>query len=136
MRQLTKLVLAGIVSIGLSGCGEDVSPSKTSPPVKESWHDVTSFTGKGNEDTSSFYLRGGKVKMIATTCCGSTNVGTYTAVDLESENDRFIGSGLSISTEGVEKGHGQTIYRNIKKGDHYVSVISGVGWEVDVDEFY
>ena len=104
--------------------------------VSESWHQVTSFSGKGNQDTDSFYIKGDKVKITATTCCGSTQYGTFSAVDLESEDGGYLGAGLMISTDGSEEGYGETTYRNLDIGEYYISVITGVDWEVEVEEYY
>lgn len=103
------------------------------------WIEVISFKGKGNQDTESFYIVGNKLKITATTCCGFANEygssGTYSAIHLESELRGYLGPGLSIMTEGVEEGHGETIYRNLEEGEYYLSVITGVNWEVKVEEY-
>ncbi len=114
---------------------------ETNPPATfETWHKVISLSGKGNEDTESFHIKGKKVKITATTCCGIENeygsVGTFSGISLESEEGGYIGTGLSIMTEGTEEGHGETIYRNLDAGEYYISVITGVEWEVEVEDYY
>ena len=99
------------------------------------WHNVTYFSGKGNKNTDSFFIKGDKVKITARTW-NSYGFGSYSAVDLKKDNKAYIGTGLSISTQGSEDGNGETIYRNLKSGDYYISVISGIDWEVNVEEYY
>lgn len=110
------------------------------PSKSEGWHDVTFFSGKGNKNTESFSINGEKVRITATTCCGFANeygnVGTYSAINLESEEGSYIGAGLSIMTDGIEEGYGQTTYRNLDVGEYYISIITGVNWEVKVEEYY
>lgn len=100
----------------------------------EEYEEVAIFTGKGNMNTESFYISGDKVKITATTTGGSPRVGSYSSISLEKENRGYIGSGLSISTEGTEEGYGQTIYRNLKEGNYYINVITGVNWQVKVEQ--
>lgn len=108
---------------------------KEVPSKPKEWYEVQTFSGKGNQDTSSFTISGDKVKITAATSGGSSGIGTYSSVSLESDNGSYLGAGLSISTEGAEDGHGETTYRNLKPGDYYISVISGVNWEVKVEEY-
>lgn len=103
--------------------------------VSKEWHEVQTFSGKGNQDTASFNVSGDRVKITATTSGGSAGIGTYSSVSLESDGGGYLGPGLSISTEGAENGHGETTYRNLNPGDYYISVISGVNWEVIVEEY-
>jgi hypothetical protein len=102
--------------------------------ITDEYQEIINFTGKGNQDTESFYVNKGKVKITATTCCGGSSSGTYSAVSLKKEAGGYTGPGLSISTEGPEKGEGQTIYRNLKEGRYYIQVISGVNWTVKVEQ--
>lgn len=123
-------------NLGLTDNSNLQNTQTTTPAVSKSWHQVTSFSGKGNQDTSSFYIKGDKVKIIATTCCGMSGIGTYSAVDLEKEEGGYLGAGLSISTDGSEEGQGETTYRNLDAGQYYISVITGVNWEVEIEEYY
>ena len=109
-----------------SETGDEVAPQE------ETWTEVATFSGKGNQDTESFTVTGNKVRITATTTGGS--VGSFSSVSLEKENGGYTGPGLSISTEGAEQGEGQTIYRNMKPGSYYIQVISGINWEVTVEQ--
>lgn len=101
----------------------------------KSYVKVTSFKGKANQQTEGFQLGEGNVKIVATTG-GSTAVGSISYIYLKRDGGDFTerpdGSGLSISTEGTEKGKDETIYRNIIGGTYYISVISSTNWEVIV----
>lgn len=108
------------------------SQSEAVAPQEEVWTEVTTFTGKGNQDTESFNITGKKVRITATTT-GST-VGSYSGVSLEKENGGYTGPGLSISTKGTEPGKGQTTYRSVDSGSYYIQVISGVNWTVTVEQ--
>ncbi len=101
-------------------------------PVAEEYTEVITLKGKGNQDTESFNITGKKVRLTATTCCSS--VGSFSGISLEEENGGYMGPGLSISTEGTEKGQGQTTYRSVDPGQYYVKVISGINWEVKVEQ--
>jgi hypothetical protein len=103
--------------------------------IAKGWHEVQTFSGKGNQDTSSFVISDDKVKITAITSGGTSGIGTYSSVSLESDSGGYLGAGLSISTKGAEDGRGETTYRNLKPGDYYISVISGVNWEVVVEEY-
>lgn len=107
--------------------------SRTSVPQEEVWTEITTFKGKGNQDTESFNITGSKARITATTTGGSS-IGTFSGISLEKENGGYTGPGLSISTEGYENGTGQTTYRNLPAGSYYVKVISGVNWEVKVEQ--
>jgi predicted PurR-regulated permease PerM len=101
----------------------------------KAWHEVQRFSGKGNQDTAAFSIAGDQVRLSATTRGGTAGIGTFSGISLESESGGFLGAGLSISTEGAEEGRGETIYRKLKPGKYYVSIISGVNWEVKVEEY-
>ena len=105
----------------------------TTQTSQASWHEIQTFKGKGNQNTSSFQITGNSVRIKAVTSGG--HVGTYSAFDLEKETGGYLGAGLSISTDGAENGTGETIYRNIKAGSYYLSVITGVSWNVIVEEY-
>lgn len=100
--------------------------------TKKEYQLLTTFTGKGNKDTESFVVQSDKVKVVARTY-GST-VGSFSAVDLECDGEcGYMGTGLSISTDGKEEGTGETIYRDLDiGGSYYISVISGISWEVQI----
>lgn len=133
------IVFTFAVSLG-SKQPPSVSPDSPAPPASEkpsegSWYDAASLTGKGNQDTESFPIYGNKAKITVTTCCGSEGIGTYSAVRLESESGVRLGPGVTVSTQGAEEGKAETIYRNLTPGNYYVSVISGIGWSVKVEDF-
>ncbi len=107
--------------------------SEEAAPQEEVYTEVYTLTGKGNQDSESFNITGKKVRLTATTTGGSP-IGTYSGISLEKENGGYTGPGLSISTEGSEQGHGQTTYRNLAPGSYFIQVISGVNWEVTVEQ--
>jgi hypothetical protein len=109
--------------------------STQSSITSESWHNVTYFSGEGNKNTESFFIKGDKVKITARTW-NSYGVGSFSAVDLKRDDEAYIGTGLMISTQGSEDGNGETIYRNLKIGNYYISVISGINWEVNIEDYY
>ena len=134
---LSLLIVGFIVLVIIGSLSSDYTSTQNNvqPSASKSWHWVTSFSGKAYQNTASFYIKGEKVRITATTYDGSS-MGTYSAINLKSENGGWLGPGLSIDTEGYEKGYGQTIYRNLDEGEYYISVISGVNWEVEVEEYY
>lgn len=111
---------------------EDTQEEDKKVETKKEYQLLTTFTGKGNKDTESFTVQSDKVKVEARTY-GST-VGSFSAVDLECDGDcGYMGTGLSISTDGKEEGTAETIYRDLDiGGSYYISVISGISWEVKV----
>ncbi|MCU0660176.1 MAG: hypothetical protein MUD00_00985 [Candidatus Pacebacteria bacterium] len=140
---MARFVIAAILIIGgliVSGSIDEArqvidsqsGTSEKSAPQEEVFTEVYSLKGKGNQDSESFNITGKKVRVTATTT-GST-VGSFSSISLEKENGGYIGPGLSISTEGSEQGEGQTTYRNIAPGRYYIRVISGINWEVKVEE--
>ena len=100
---------------------------------EEVFTEIYSLKGKGNQDSESFNITGKKVRVTATTTGGSS-IGTFSGVSLEKEDGGYTGPGLSISTDGYEQGHGQTTYRSLTPGRYYIQVISGVNWEVTVEQ--
>lgn len=106
----------------------------TGEAAQEVFTEIYSLKGKGNQNTESFNVTGKKVRVTATTCCGSTSSGSFSGVSLEKENGGYTGPGLQISTDGSERGEGQTTYRSLSPGLYYVKVISGVNWEVKVEQ--
>lgn len=125
-----------LIIASMGGEKEKTTPIVEEPAVEATWQEVATFSGKGNQDTSSFSVTGDRVKITATTCCGSpTSIGTYSGISLESDKGGYLGPGLSISTDGAEEGRGETTYRNLRTGDYYIRVISGVNWEVKVEEY-
>lgn len=102
-------------------------------PQEEVFTEIYSLKGKGNQDSESFNITSKKVRITATTTGGSS-IGTFSGVSLEKEDGGYTGPGLSISTEGYEQGHGQTTYRSLTPGRYYIQVISGVDWEVKVEQ--
>lgn len=100
---------------------------------EETYTEIFSLSGKGNQDSQSFNVTGKKVRLTATTTSNSS-VGTFSGVSLKKENGGYTGPGLSISTDGSEAGTGQTTYRNLAPGTYYVQVISGVNWKVSVEQ--
>lgn len=101
---------------------------------EEIFTEIYTLKGKGNQDSESFNITGKKVRVTATTCCGSSSSGTFSGISLEKEIGGYTGPGLHISTEGSEKGEGQTTYRNLTSGSYFIQVISGVNWEVKVEQ--
>lgn len=126
------IVVGTAVASSLGEVADDQSEAVA--PQEEVWTEVFALKGKGNQDSESFAVTGKKVRITATTCCGSTAVGTYSGVSLEKENGGYTGPGLSISTDGAEEGEGQTTYRNLEPGRYYIQVITGVSWDVKVEE--
>ncbi|MCX6742466.1 MAG: hypothetical protein NTX24_04840 [Candidatus Pacearchaeota archaeon] len=115
--------------------GQPLNNDISQQTASESWHNVTSFDGKGNENTESFMIKGSKVRITARTW-GSPGVGSVSGIRLEKDTGGYIGTGLSISTQGYDEGNSETIYRNLKSGNYYIGVISGIEWEVRVEEYY
>ncbi|OGG54924.1 hypothetical protein A3D62_02495 [Candidatus Kaiserbacteria bacterium RIFCSPHIGHO2_02_FULL_49_11] len=110
------------------------SGGSESAPQEEVWTEIYTLKGKGNQDSESFNVTSKKVRVTATTCCGSSSSGSFSGVSLEKENGGYTGPGLHISTSGSEQGEGQTTYRGMAPGLYYVQVISGVNWEVKVEQ--
>lgn len=102
-------------------------------PKTEEFSEVASFRGRGNQNTASFAITGSKVRITATT--SGSSVGSYSAISLEKENGGIMfDPGLSIMTDSGEPGNGQTTYRNIKSGQYFIKVISGISWTVKVEQ--
>lgn len=96
--------------------------------------EVARFSGTGNSDTESFSLTGTKVKMVGKTSGATPGIGSYSGIDLESEAGNYIsGADLTLSTDDAEI-EAETIIRDIDAGQYFVSVISGVDWEVVIYE--
>lgn len=112
---------------------DNQSGGSDTAPQEEIFTEIYSLKGNGNQDSESFNVTGKKVRVTATTTGGSS-IGTFSSVSLEKEDGGYTGPGLSISTEGYEQGHGQTTYRGLTPGRYYVQVISGVDWEVKVEQ--
>src|SRR3990167_1594428 len=110
------------------------SGGSESAPQEEVWTEIYTLKGNGNQDSESFNVTSKKVRVTATTCCGSSSSGSFSGVSLEKENGGYTGPGLHISTSGSEQGEGQTTYRGMAPGLYYVQVISGVNWEVKVEQ--
>lgn len=114
------------------------TPQETNPTPQPPREPINlTFSGKSNQDTESFTLRGGSAKMSAKTTGGT--YGTYTSITLEKEGENtflngLTGSRLSISTEGKEDGTGETTIRGLEDGTYYISVISGVDWTVTITQ--
>lgn len=136
MARVVIAILLIVVGTAVASSLEDVADdqSEAVAPQEEVWTEVFALKGKGNQDSESFSITGKKVRITATTCCGSSAVGTYSGVSLEKENGGYTGPGLSISTDGAEEGEGQTTYRNLEPGRYYIQVITGVSWDVKVEE--
>jgi len=118
---------------------EETKETSSQTNEEKEYKEVITTKGKGNSDTESFELNGGKVKLSART--ESSIVGSYSSVNLQSENgDDLLNmklkvKSLSISPEAGEEGYGETIIRDIPSGEYYISVISGIEWEVTVYEY-
>ena len=131
------LIVAGTVA---SNSVKDVKEKNTEATInqtvsqEEVYTEIASFSGKGNQNTESFTVTGKKVRITAMTCCGGSSTGTFSGINLEKENGGYTGPGLSISTDGSEKGEGQTTYRNLTPGKYYIKVITGVNWEVKIEQ--
>ena len=115
-----------------------ISTSQATKPVpsgpgETGYRKVITLSGESTKDTESFTLSAGKVKMVARTWGGADEVGSWTSIELESEDRRFLsGADLVVETKGSEQGRNETIVRNVKAGRYYVSVKSGVSWEVTI----
>ena len=105
----------------------------------KSYKKIATFTGKGNQDTESFKINSDKVKIVAKVESSIVKSSSY--IELQSESDDALLNvklgvkSLSILPEAGEEGYGETILRDIEKGDYYISVISGINWEVEVYEY-
>lgn len=140
---MARFVIAVILIIGgtiVSGSVDQArqaidaqSGGSEAAPQEEVFTEIYSLKGKGNQDSESFNITGKKVRVTATTTGGSS-IGTFSGVSLEKEDGSYTGPGLSISTDGYEQGHGQTTYRGLTPGRYYIQVISGVNWEVTVEQ--
>lgn len=109
-----------------------VTNSVSNTVIKE-YKEIFSLTDKGNRDSESFSTTGGKIKLVAQTTGGT--VGSFSSIELKSENGEYLsGASLNISTEGTEPGNGETIIRNAEAGEYFISVISGINWDVKVFE--
>lgn len=138
------VIIVILIVIGLSSTKNNTNETSTSNQEENSnqqveevateFVEIFSLSGDGNRDSESFNTTGGNIKMVAITS-GSTAVGSYSSISLESESDEYLsGARLSISTDGSESGNGETIIRNVDAGSYYISVISGIDWEVTVYE--
>lgn len=124
----------GTIKEKSSDCSEILETDITEIGANE-YVEIVSFTGKGNQNTESFNINSNKAKITARTW-GVTGSGSYSSISLESETQRYLsGASLSISTRSHEEGLGETIVRDLDKGAYYISVISGINWEVKVYEF-
>ncbi len=126
------LVLILIGSLGGSKDSTSGSTANNAAPKEELWTQVNTLKGKGNQNSESFDVTSDKVRITATTT--GSSVGSYTAISLEKEDGGYTGPGLSIMTEGSEAGKGQTTYRSLKPGRYFVQVISGINWQVTVEQ--
>lgn len=126
-------ILGSVIgAVNDSSSSSATSQGTTNAPKEETWAQVSAFKGKGNQNTESFDVTGSKVRITATTT--GSSVGSYSGVSLEKEDGGYTGPGLSISTDGSEPGKGQTTYRSLKPGRYFVQVISGVNWQVTVEQ--
>ena len=129
------IFIAGISTGGSSDTAQKTGgevTSTTEQPVTDQYVEITTLKGKGNQNTESFSITGKKVRITATT--SGSSVGSFSSVELKKENGGYTGPGLSIMTEGAENGSGETIYRNLQSGTYYIGVISGINWEVKVEQ--
>ena len=126
------LVLILIGSLGGSKDSTSGSTTTNTAPKEEVWTQVTTLKGKGNQNSESFDVTSDKVRITATTT--GSSVGSYSGISLEKEDGGYTGPGLSIMTEGSEAGKGQTTYRTLKPGRYFIQVISGVNWQVTVEQ--
>lgn len=105
----------------------------------KSYKKIATFTGKGNKDTESFRIDSDKVKIVAKV--ESIIVRSASFFELQSEsgsdllNIKLSTKQLNVMPEAGEEGFGETIIRDLEKGDYYISVISGINWEVEVYEY-
>lgn len=134
-RMFVVYAILAFILIGSIGGSKDStigSTASNTTPKEEVWTQVTALNGKGNQNSESFDVTGDKVRITATTT--GSRVGSYSGVSLEKEDGGYMGPGLSISTEGTEPGKGQTTYRSLKPGRYFIQVISGVNWQVTVEQ--
>lgn len=111
---------------------------KTQEQTK-SYKKIATFTGKGNQDTESFRINSDKVKITAKVESSIVRSSSYFQLQSESGEDllnlKLSVKSLNIYPEAGEEGYGETIIRDLEKGEYYVSVISGINWEVAVYEY-
>lgn len=145
LRVVITIILLGVAGTLFSNIAVDSVVEKSnqegsntaiekSIPTKEEYTEIITLKGKGNQNSASFNVTEKKVRLTATTTGGSSGIGTFSGIKLEKEEGGYTGPGLSISTEGAEDGVGETTYRNLKPGQYYVQVISGVDWVVKVEQ--
>ena len=112
----------------------DTSVTEMKNQVPKEWVRIFTLKGNGNQNSESFATTGGNLKLVAKTSSDGRSI-TYSAISIESDSGKYLsGADLSIMTEVGKNGAGNTIVRNATAGSYYVSVISGVDWEVTVYE--
>ncbi len=110
-----------------------VIPTTTARELE--YKEIFSQKGKGNSNTESFAVSGGKIKVAAQTSGGMAGIGSYSGIELKNDVGGFLSNAsLNISTKGSEVGTGETIIRDAESGKYFIQVISGVKWEVHVFE--
>lgn len=116
-----------------SGSSPAPSSNAASDQTPKEWVQIFTLKGKGNNSTDSFDTIGGRLKLVAKT--SGSRVGSFSGISLKSDSGEYLsGAQLNISTDDNEPGTGETIIRDARAGSYYVSVISGVDWEVAVYE--
>jgi hypothetical protein len=90
---------------------------------------LVQLRGSSTKDTESFFLPGGKVRMVVKVW--GSSVGSFTSVELKSEEGiRLSGADVSLSSEGPGVKKTDTTIRGAAKGEYYLHVISGIEWEI------
>lgn len=134
-RMFVVYAILALILIGSIGGSKDSTSGSTATNTaskEETWATVTTLKGKGNQNSESFDVTSDKVRITATTT--GSSVGSYSGISLEKEDGGYTGPGLSIMTKGSEAGKGQTTYRSLKPGRYFIQVISGVNWQVTVEQ--
>ena len=126
------LVIIGSLSPDYTSTQNNVQPSSSG-----SWHWVTSFKGKGNQDTDSFCILGKKAR-ITVIIDNRSSSRAHPTVELKSEEGDYLGPGLSIFVRGHDTVKRQRIYSDLHEGMYFISVFdfSGVDWRISVEDCF
>lgn len=107
------------------------------PEVAKAYKEIARFEGSSSKSTESFKVNSDKIKIVAN--AGGSIVGSITFISLKSEDgtyDSFLrGGAFTLTAEGEKGVEGETIIRNLKPGDYYLTVNTGVKWEAIVYEY-
>ncbi|MCK5283852.1 MAG: hypothetical protein KAK00_10725 [Nanoarchaeota archaeon] len=110
-------------------------PDTGSEPYKK----IVTLTGEENQDTETFTINTDKVKIVAGT--ENSAVGSFTSIILQKKdgddtlNMNLILKSLQVTADAGEEGKGELIIEDLTKGSYYISVTSGIKWEITVYEY-